>query len=324
MINNDNQQYTIFGAGSIGSLFAAKLAFAGYKVLVIARNKHVQQITTRGLGLQSLQGDICYIFLNAKTRLEFDVSIPLDHIVVATKAYDNEMACRVIDSILSPQYRQSIRIFLLQNGVGNEAPYEQIFPRQNLYRLLTTEAALLIRPGLVAHTGKGLTHLVKKEGKFDSFGTKFVEALSQAGIPCHMTPEYEQRVWTKLIINAAINPLGAIYKVKNGQILQQNEILQRFEKLVKESMAILDAKPIKTSFKDPLDEIKDVIRKTANNKSSMFQDLERGKPTEIDYINGAIINLAEELGLPAKENHRTIQQIKNLEQLSHKINSTIQ
>lgn len=70
-------------------------------------------------------------------------------------------------------------------------------------------------------------------------------------------------------------------------------------------MAILDAKPNATSFENPLEEIKDVIRKTANNKSSLFQDLERGKYTDIDYINDTIVKLSEDLGLPAKENRRT-------------------
>ncbi|MFX0195050.1 MAG: ketopantoate reductase family protein [Candidatus Hodarchaeota archaeon] len=313
MLKNESDQFTIFGAGSIGLLFAAKLALAGNKVTVIARETHVRQIVAKGLGLQTFTGESLNIPLEAKTQL--DKSTPLDQIIISTKAYDNETACNAIKNILNPKKTQRVKLILLQNGVGNEKPYEQFFPQQNIYRLLTTEAALLENPGQVVHTGEGQTILVRRDSGSGSYETHLSKMLTSSGLPCQVSTDFEKSIWTKLLINIPINPLGAIYRVNNGQLLQRKEILRRFEKLVNESITVLAAKSIKTTFKNPLEEIKEVVKKTANNKCSMLRDLEQGKLTEIDYINGAIIALARELGIQVEENTRVVRQVKALEQL---------
>jgi len=311
MLRNEKAHFTIFGAGSIGSFFAAKLALAGNKVTAIAREEHARQIAAQGLTLHSCHGEIIHIPLEVKGKI--DANMPLSQVIISTKAYDNEKACSEIRNVLDSQDIPQIKIILLQNGVGNEKPYEQIFLKQNIYRLLTTEAATLRRPGQVVHTGKGKSILVRRDSGSNGYERWLAEVLTSSGLQCQMSIDFEKSVWTKLLINVPINPLGAIYRVTNGQLLQQKKILHRFEKLVTESITILDAKPIKTAFKDPLEEIKDVARKTANNKSSMLRDLERGKLTEIDYINGAIIALANELGMHAKENIQAVRQVKALE-----------
>lgn len=313
MSRKENAQFTIFGAGSIGSLFAAKLALAGNRVTIIAREAHVRQIITKGLELQTFQGENFCIPLGAKTHL--NKSTPLDQVIISTKAYDNKTACSAIKDILDAKNSQRIKLILLQNGVGNEKPYEQFFPHQNIYRLLTTEAALLESPGRVIHTGEGQTILVRRDNGGGSYEKRLAKIFTSSGLPCEVSTNFEKSIWTKLLINIPINPLGAIYQVKNGQLLQQREIRCRFEKLVNEAINVLKAKSIKTTFKDPLEEIKEVVRKTANNKCSMLRDLEQGKLTEIDYINGAIIALARELGIQVEENIRVVRQVKALEHL---------
>ncbi len=311
MLRNVSDQFTVFGAGSIGSLFAGKLALAGNRVTVIAREAHVRQIAARGLDLQTFHGQHIRIPLDAKIQL--DKSTLLNQIIVSTKAYDNKTASREIYNALDPQNSQKIKLILLQNGVSNENPYEQLFPPQNIYRLLTTEAAFLKSPGQVIHTGEGQTILVRRDSVSDSYETWLAKTFTSSGLPCQVSTDFEKSVWTKLLINIPINPLGAIYRVNNGQLLQRREIYRRFEKLINESIAVLEAKSIKTAFKDPLEEIKEIVRKTANNKCSMLRDLEQGKPTEIDYINGVIIALAKEIGLQVAENSRVVRQIKALE-----------
>lgn len=311
MQKNVSDQFTIFGAGSIGSLFAAKLALVGNRVTVIAREAHVRQIAARGLDLQTYHGQHLRIPLDAKTQL--DKSTLLDQIIVSTKAYDNKTAYREICNVIDPQNAQQIKLILLQNGVGNENPYEQLFPQQNIYRLLTTEAAILESPGQVIHTGGGQTILVRRDSVCNSYETWLAKTFSSSGLPCQVSTDFEKSIWTKLLINIPINPLGAIYRVKNGQLLQRREIYCRFEKLIIESISVLEAKSIKTAFKNPLEEIKEIVRKTANNKCSMLRDLEQGKPTEIDYINGVIIALAKEIGMQVEENTRVVRQVKALE-----------
>jgi len=319
MISKERAHFTIFGAGSIGSLFAAKLALAGNHVTLFTRDEVARQISRYGLVLQTKQGTLQNVTID--TKFEFEARFLSSNLIIATKAYDNEAVCNIIKPYINTNNKPRFKIILLQNGVGNENIYEQLFPRHNIYRLLTSEAASLLKPGHVAYTGTGKTIFVRRDSQSGNYEKWFAEVLTRSGLPCQVSTNFTESVWTKAVINAPINSLGAIYQVKNGQLLQTREILNRFEQIITESINILETKPIKTTLLNPLEEIKDVARNTAENKSSMLQDLERGKPTEIDYINGAIVALAKELKLDAKENIQTVKQIKELELQNRKYGS---
>ncbi len=319
MIRNEREHFTIFGAGSIGSLFAAKLALAGNHVTLFTRKGIARHIRRFGLTLQTNQGSLQNVTVD--TQFEFEARFLRSNLIIATKAYDNEAVCNIIKPYLNTKNKSHFKIILLQNGVGNEHIYEQVFQRQNIYRLLTSEASSLLKPGHVVYTGTGKTILVRRDSLSDNYAEWLVEVLTTAGLPCQVSTNFTESIWTKAVINAPINSLGAIYQVKNGQLLQTREILNRFEQIITESINILKMKPIKTILQNPIKEIKDVARNTAENKSSMLQDLERGKPTEIDYINGAIVALAKELKMDATENIQTVKQIKTLELQNRKYGS---
>ncbi|MHA1450590.1 MAG: ketopantoate reductase family protein, partial [Candidatus Hodarchaeales archaeon] len=144
----------------------------------------------------------------------------------------------------------------------------------------------------------------------------FAGLLSNAGFKTRITKDYQKSVWTKFLINIPINPLGALYHLRNGDLLKHEGIIRKFENLVMETLELFDVLGIKTHFKDPLEEIKKIAQQTSQNKSSMFQDLEKGRRTEIDFLNGHVVRKGLETGVKTPVNLDVYKKIKNIEKIS--------
>ncbi|MFW9994878.1 MAG: ketopantoate reductase family protein [Candidatus Odinarchaeota archaeon] len=303
----------VFGAGSIGSLFGGKVAQLSpdnrknYEpVVFVGRERHVAAIRNRGLTINSPSGESQINRVTAVTSLTQVQDIK--YVLVTCKAYDNDVA----SSVLKTHANRRMKLFILQNGVGNEEFFLPEF-KNRIYRLTTTEAARLEGPGIVNHAASGLTILGKHGGRVDRAGKEFASLLSIAGFKTELSLDVDQPVWTKFLVNIPINPLGALYRLRNGDLLKRRKIVQRFERLVTETLTVFDRMGIKTAFIDPLEEIKAVAMQTAQNKSSMLQDIERGRKTEIDFLNGQVIRLGKETGIETPENLDVYRRIKSLE-----------
>jgi len=122
-------------------------------------------------------------------------------------------------------------------------------------------------------------------------------------------------VWSKLIINVGINALTALLNVKNGQLLEYEDIKQVMADLVKEALIVVKKKGIQLIYDDPLAQVYEVARKTASNSSSMLQDFQKNRPTEIDFINGAVVNEAQKLGISVPVNETVTRIVRTLDVL---------
>ena len=127
-------------------------------------------------------------------------------------------------------------------------------------------------------------------------------ALTGAGFKVQVVNDADALVWGKLVINAAINPLTALLRVPNGELLQRPAAHKMMSVLAREAAAVAMAQGIHLPFEDAVRAAEDVARKTATNHSSMFQDIRRGAPTEIDAICGAITKTGEKLGVSTPVN----------------------
>ena len=126
--------------------------------------------------------------------------------------------------------------------------------------------------------------------------------LDSCGIKTTVTDDLEGTLWSKLVVNAAINPLTAITQLKNGEIIEHAELLDVQRRIVEETCAVAKAKAITIHYSDPVEKVKDVCRATASNKSSMLQDIINGNKTEINYINGAIVSEGDKHTIPVPYN----------------------
>ena len=289
----------VFGAGAIGSLFGAKLSKYN-DVTLLGREEHIQKIRERGLVIRGKTRAIFH--LNAISRLE-DYKTEPDIVMIAVKSYDTDIALKnIID-----YFGKDICVMSLQNGLDNVEKMRKLFDEEKIIIGLTTEASLFLKPGEIEHTGKGKTTIGSLKN------TRFLEQLYQefvkAGFETRISNNIERDVWRKAIVNACINPLTAIFGIRNG-VLKNKVLSEIVRDICRESIEVARGAGIEIDYEDMLGEIWEVIDSTSENFSSMLQSIIKGRKTEIDSINGYIYNLGKKVGVEAKINKLLTELVK--------------
>jgi 2-dehydropantoate 2-reductase len=180
----------------------------------------------------------------------------------------------------------------LQNGMGNLEKLREKLGVERAALGVTTTGATLLEPGLVRDGGMGPTYIVPNERLEAMF-----DWLHRAGFTIQESSDLAGLVWGKLVINAAINPLTAILKVANGKLLESKDAIWLMKAIAMESESVAQALGVNLPFEEPELEILNVAHRTAQNHSSMYQDILRGAPTEIDAICGAIVEEGAKSGV---------------------------
>lgn len=211
--------------------------------------------------------------------------------------------------------REDTLLVTLQNGIGH---LKFLQDKQKLFSVVlgvTAQGANLVAPGHVRHAGDGLTRIGFP--KFASFTKSLLLAkacnlLNYGGVETVIVDNIIDYVWAKLLINVGINALTAIHRCPNGELLQSPAVLEKLSAAVREGEAVARAMGIHLT-EDPLTATLEVCRKTEQNLSSMLQDVNNRRPTEIDSINGEIAAAGRKLNIPTPVNDALIQQVKAIE-----------
>ncbi len=304
---------SVIGAGSIGSLFAGRVAYSGFDVDVVGRKDHVNKIQEKGLTILEDESNIVS-FLPANTEYN-PTQQKSDALFVTTKAYDNH----TVASSLSNRINKETPIFIIQNGMGNETIFKENFPENPIYRAVTTEAAEHLQPAVVKHVAFGKTSFGIVSGKGNGFSSQVEQILSSSGFNIKETQNIQLKMWYKLLANAAICPLGTILHAKNGEILKRPSFVRIFNAILKEGIALANQLLPDEDFSTSPEFIKEVINKTKDNKCSMLQDIERGRRTEIEFMNGYITTESRVHGMKAPVNMAITEVIRHLETKEKKI-----
>ncbi|MFX1443241.1 MAG: ketopantoate reductase family protein [Promethearchaeota archaeon] len=321
------------GAGSIGTLFGGYLASIksekySIEVILFCREKHAEAINNNGLNLivgQEIK-DIKNIrafespdkFLGASLQ---ESEAIFDYLFLTTKTYDSESALaqykRIIDSCNW--------LVVLQNGIGNEDIVKEYCLPEKIIRAVTSTGALLEQPGKILHTGKGITkagfpfihksNLVSKRLDDAQKGLNLLtDILNISGLETINVNDIIRESWEKVFVNIGINAFGALTRLKNGQLLQDERLKILMAEAVKEAIKIAGLKNVNLSKSDYIGIMYEVAEKTSENINSMLQDVLKGKKTEIEFINGRIVKYAQELGVNVPINETLTYLIKGLEQ----------
>ncbi len=269
------------GAGALGSLFGALLQLAGFDVVFVARGKQLE-VLKRSLRVSGLLEAELKVYATNKPE-KADVTF------VTVKAYDTENAAKMLAKT-DPGI-----VCSLQNGIGNEEILQKYFKR--VVGGVTSYAANLADYGHVIYAGEGYTYV----GDMGEKGCAEVVAdvLRKAGVRVEVVDDIEFRIWVKAAVNAAINPITALCRVRNGKIVESADLWSVAKAVAEECMEVM--RRMGYEF-DVVAEVRRVAEMTANNRSSMLQDVEKGKRTEIDFINGAIVRKGLELGVKCPVN----------------------
>ncbi len=297
-------RFLVFGAGALGSVVAARLADA-HEVSLVGRRNHVDAINERGLRITG-HTEIVQTAINATTDPSSLEGAAPDAVLLTVKAYDTRSAL----SVLSDYWSGSIFVSL-QNGLGNEEAIAEHATK--VLGAVINQGATFIGPGEVFHAGSGEIDLGPFAGTTDDDAETVAAAFRDAGFPAQARPDIRTKIWAKVILNAAVNPLTALLRKRTGELIGNEALEDALGLVVAESVAIAAACGVSLHATEILDKIRTVAEATRDNKSSMFQDLERGRRTEIDAINGALIARAREHGIPCPANELLANMVRAVE-----------
>jgi 2-dehydropantoate 2-reductase len=281
----------IAGTGAMACLFAARLAPHARVTLLGTWPEGLAALKAGGVRLREADGSEHQIDVEASNDPESCAGAKLALILV--KSWQTERAAEQLAKCLD-----SAGVALtLQNGLGNLEILQRFLGTERAALGVTTTGATMISPGYVRAGGSGPTHL----GRHPRL-EPLASLLRTAGFTIEITDDLQALIWTKLAINAGINPLTAILRVPNGKLNEIPHARSLMFAAAVETSKVAAALGIRLPGEDVETTIADVAVRTAKNHSSMLQDILRGAPTEIDAICGAVVRAAEEHGIPAPVN----------------------
>ena len=290
----------ILGAGAIGCLFAAKLQRGGVPVTLLLRTSPAAATLPVVVASGGNSSELALPAAGVGDRGY------IAQLLVTTKAPD------VVTAVMSVSDRldRNSRVVLLANGMGFAAELQRQLPGMDIYSGTTTEGAYRIGPQRVCHAGHGRT-LVGQPGLTQppDWFAPWAEALGE----CCWEPNIEQALWEKLAVNCAINPLTALHRCNNGELLRNENLADEVDRLCGEISRVSDAAGFTAVSQALRGTVNRVITATADNRSSMLQDVLAGRPTEIDYITGHLVATARRYGVPVPCNEELLLQIRGLE-----------
>jgi len=275
----------IIGAGAIGSLFGGLLSKKN-NVLLVGRKPHIQTIKKNGLKI------IGKTKLNAKMSVEDSIgkiTFSPDLLILTVKSYDTEIAINEAKKIVS----SNTVVLSLQNGLDNVDKIGKIIDKKKIIAGVTTHGVIFSKSGVVKHTGKGETILGELDGKKTERIKRIVDLFNEAGIETKISTNIVKETWVKAIVNSSINPLTTFFQCKNGYLLENPVLENIVEKICTESTLVANSEGMQLSYQNIIKKTREIIQNTSKNYSSMFQSLKKGGKTEIDSINGKIVDIGK-------------------------------
>jgi len=298
----------IIGSGAMGSLFGGRLAQAGASVLLYdVYKEHVEAVAKNGLAIEEAATGAVTV-ARPEASADPESVRGAEVLIVFVKSTSTEAAA----AQFAPLAGGNAVVLTLQNGLGNEAILRKHFGAERTAAGVTSQGATFLGPGKIRHAGKGPTHICMADGRNERL-TDLAALLQRAGFETHVEKDVAGLVWSKLVVNVGINALTALLNVTNGRLADFPETRVLMADLVAEAVAVANARAVRLNYADPLQAVLDVARKTGANRSSMLQDFDRKRETEIDFINGAIVREAETLGIPVPVNAAVTRLIKTLD-----------
>ena len=297
----------VVGAGAIGCLFGGRLQKAGQSVLLIHHKSSVAaSIEKTGVRIRELSGKV--VRTRIRTRTSLSKSDEPELVLITVKAYDTEP----VASLLRKSIGRNVPVLSLQNGLGNVESLRRRLGSDSIIAGTTTEAALATGPGSVIHYGIGITWVGEMNGKRSERCLAVKRAFRGAGFSTVISNKINGVLWSKAVVNSAINPVTAIARVRNGDILKTPELLEIASKVIDESSAVAYANGVVLE-PAPKQLFERVLAMTSRNKSSMLQDIEAGRKTEISQLNGSITRLGSLVGVSTPFNYLLTKLVLSLE-----------
>jgi 2-dehydropantoate 2-reductase len=289
----------VVGAGAVGCYYGFFLAKAGHAVTLIGRPALVEAVRSNGLVLESAAGAGS---VPVQATTEGNGVAGADLVLVCVKSGDTEAA----GAMIAPHLGRSATILSLQNGVDNAERLAAVLGRP-VVPVAVYVATAMAGPGRVRHNGRGDLIL----GASDT-SERIATALTAAGAPTTVSARALDALWGKLIMNCAYNALSALTQLPYGRLVQGEGVVASMTDVVRECVSVAEAAGVSVP-PDIFDSVMALSRTMADQLSSTAQDLARGRPSEIDHLNGYVVRRGAALGVPTPANRMLHTLIKLVE-----------
>lgn len=305
MPTDSPHHWHILGAGSLGCLFAACRARAGLAHTLLLRDEATAAMLLQRGGITLEQGG--HRETVAVTAESITARGPIAQLLICTKAQQSETAFAAIAHRLT----DNARVMLLQNGMGVYESLQPQWPALHWLQGLSTEGAFQRERFHVVHAGRGETVVGAFEPEQQAHAAHFVQSWQPTGLTVMAVSDIRRRQWLKLAVNSVINPLTALHRCPNGELRALPDISVQISLLCRELAGVATADGIDDLTADELEQqVYAVMASTADNRSSMLQDIEAGRDTEIDFINGYVVQRGDVLGVDCPGHRALWQQVR--------------
>ena len=297
------------GAGAMGSIVGGTLAEAGNDVTLIdVAREAVELINRDGLRIEDKTGQARTVQVRATT--EPAAAGVVDLLIVFTKNYHTADAVRAAQ----PAIGAHTAVLSLQNGWGNAPAIASIVGEERVLAGVTYHSATVLGPGHVQHAGQGMTFIGELDGAMSERLDRIAATLGAAGLEVTPTATVLQAIWSKLALNVCTLPTSALLRFYAGQLVEHEAMRELMQALLRETVAVARAQGITLDFDERWAAITGLLGRAARGKSSMLQDVERGRRTEIGVINGAIVAAGRRHQIPTPHNDAMVWLITALEE----------
>jgi 2-dehydropantoate 2-reductase len=283
----------VMGAGAVGAYYGARLQQAGEDVVFCARGENLRALRERGLEITSIRGDLKLDKVAATD--DPSQSAPYDLILFSVKVYDTEAAAAAIKECLAP----GCAIMTLQNGIENEARLAEIFGAGAVMGGNARIGSELVAPGKIVHKTSGTIEFGELDGRITPRADAIAEAMRRAGIFGELSTNIRASRWDKLMWNAAFNTVTALTHRTVGEVLDDPEGYAMVRNLMEEVRAAAAADGVELTG----ERIAQVLDHSSRNlrpvRTSTLQDLQRGKPLEVEALIGVVVRIARRHGIKA-------------------------
>ena len=296
----------MIGAGAMGGVYGGLLTRAGFDVTLIdPREDHIGLIQRDGLIIEGVRGRHV---IHAPAKLTYAGLPPGDLAIIFTDANSTRDAARAAAQLLEPEGFA----LTLQNGIGNVEALVAELGEARVIAGVSMNSAALPEPGRAAYTNAGMTSIGELDGRTTPRLQEVARMLNEAGIETRIIPNPMAYIWSKFVLNCAINCLTAITGLRSGEMYRTPEVNALQDRIIDEILAVVEGKGIQLAEPNPRKKIKDHCR-IRYNRPSMMQHMEQGRRTEIDALNGALVREAKALGIPVPYNEAVVAVVKGLE-----------
>ena len=285
-------------AGGVGGYFGARLAAAGEEVLFIARGAHLEAIREKGLRVESVLGDV---HVDSEQATDDPATIGVvDLVLFAVKLGDSEAAAAACKPLLG----ENTTLIMLQNGVHGVARLAPILGREPVVGGVAYVSSFIEQPGTIRHYGKfARLQFGEADGGESARLSDFMHACTKAGFDAELSPDIELAQWQKFVLLVGMSGATAMTRQPIGPILANATERKLFLNLMAETAAVGRARGIALDTNYAEDRL--AFAETSlppGMRASMLDDLERGKPLELDWLSGEVSRLGRELGVPTPAN----------------------